>query len=266
MRDLVGAHHQQFVLSVKDAVAGEDVQQGVLGKEGAGEINQIRNCPVCAVSPEVGELEAVAALFSAWDRARLLIVQMFFAGGVGVVLGMRAVGEDKELHVFKQPRAAPEAFAVVAIDLVEGFTQGNAAAFELHVHHRKSVDQNGHIVARWVFALGSFILVKHLEAVVVDGAFIKQVNVLVGAVVAPQDLDIVVLDLASFLDDAFPGIGDLFAKEALPLAVREADVVEGFQLHTQVVYQGGLVVELDVFVALSFNWAMNSRSRSASLW
>jgi len=35
-----------------------------------------------------------------------------------------------------------------------------------------------------VFALGRFILVEHLQPVVVDGALIQQVDVLVGAVIA----------------------------------------------------------------------------------
>jgi len=182
--DLVGAHHQQFVLGVEDAVACEDVEQGVLGKKGAGEIDQVRYGTVIDGRPVIGELETVAALFAAGDRAWFLIVQMFFSGGVGVVLGMRAVGDDKKLHVLKQPRAAPETLATVAIDLVEGFAQGDAAAFELHVHHREAVDQDGHVVTGNVFALGRFILVEHLQPVVVDGALIQQVDVLVGAVVA----------------------------------------------------------------------------------
>ena len=91
----------------------------MFGKEGAGEIHQISYGSVIDGRPKIGELEAVAALFTAGDRVWLLIIQVFLAGGVGIVLGVRAVGDDKELHVVKQPRTAPETFAVIAIDLVE---------------------------------------------------------------------------------------------------------------------------------------------------
>ena len=82
------------------------------------------------------------------------------------------------------------------------------------MHHREAVDQNGHVVTGSVFAFGRFILVEHLQTVIVDVALVDQVDVLVSTVVAPQDLDVVVLDLAGFLGDAFAGIGDLFHQKS----------------------------------------------------
>ena len=74
--NLVGAHHQQFVLGIKNAVACQNVEQGVFGKESAGEIDQVWDNAVGAIRPEVGELKTMAAFFPTGNRARLLIVKM----------------------------------------------------------------------------------------------------------------------------------------------------------------------------------------------
>jgi len=68
--------------------------------------------------------------------------------------------------------------------LIEGFAQGNTAALELHVHHGEAVDQDGHVVAGRAAPIRGFVLVEHLQLVVVDIAFVYQVDILVGAVVA----------------------------------------------------------------------------------
>ena len=38
-RDLVGTHHHEDVFRGKDAIAGDNIQQGMLGKKGLGEVD-----------------------------------------------------------------------------------------------------------------------------------------------------------------------------------------------------------------------------------
>ena len=38
-RDLVGTHHHEDVFGGKDAITGDNIQQGMLGKKGLGEVD-----------------------------------------------------------------------------------------------------------------------------------------------------------------------------------------------------------------------------------
>ena len=165
--DLVGAHHQQQFLRGEHAVAGEEVEQGVLGEKGLGEVHQVRNHLVVPIRPEGGELKAVAGLLPlAFVLGGLFDVAV--AGGVGVVLGVGAVGDHKDLHILIQPAGAPEAVPLVALDLVERLPDGHPPALKLHVDQGQAVDQNGHVIPGAVAAPFLLVLVDHLEAVVVD--------------------------------------------------------------------------------------------------
>ena len=71
------------------------------------------------VGPPGGELEGVRGLLlAALGRPRTPRCAAA-AGGVGVVLRERAVGDHEELDVLEQPGVGPEAVALVAVDLVE---------------------------------------------------------------------------------------------------------------------------------------------------
>ncbi len=63
---------------------------------------------------------------------------MFLGGvearGVTVVLGVSAVADDENLYVLKQPAACPEGVALVAVDLVEGLLELDAARLQFDVH------------------------------------------------------------------------------------------------------------------------------------
>ncbi len=51
------------------------------------------------------------------------------AGGVGIILGVGAVRNNKDLHILKKAAGRPEALALIAFNLVEGLTDGDAPAF-----------------------------------------------------------------------------------------------------------------------------------------
>lgn len=55
---------------------------------------------------------------------------MLVAHSIGVVLGAGAVRDKEDLDVVVEAGVSPEALALVAADLVEGFFDFYAAAFE----------------------------------------------------------------------------------------------------------------------------------------
>ena len=50
--NLVGSHHHQHLLTGEDTVSGQDVQEGMLGEEGLGEVQEVSDDLVVAVCPE----------------------------------------------------------------------------------------------------------------------------------------------------------------------------------------------------------------------
>ena len=59
---------------------------------------------------------------------------------------------------------------------------------------RQTVDQNGHIVARIVLALGFLVLIDDLQAVVVNILFIYELNILRSSIIPVEHLDMIRLD------------------------------------------------------------------------
>ena len=234
--DLVRPHDHQHIFRGEHTVPGQQPQQGMLQKEGAGKIYQIGNDSVFGVGPEGGELKAVTC-------PGLFAAQVFcFAdgvepGGVGVVFGVGAIGDNEDLHILKQTAASPEGLPLVAIDLVEGFPDGYAPAFEFHMHQRQAVDQDGHVIAvvmAGALGLADLVLVDNLQAVFVDVLLVDQGDVFGTTVVPPQNLDEILLDLAGLFHNMLVGVGNGMGKELIPLAVGEGIIVEGFQLTAQV--------------------------------
>ena len=59
---------------------------------------------------------------------------------IGVILGVRSIGDDEDLYVLIQSTAGPEALPLVPVDLIERFPDGDASPFELYMDQRKAVD------------------------------------------------------------------------------------------------------------------------------
>ena len=52
------------------------------------------------------------------------LAELFYmaaAGGIGIILGVSAVGDNKQLDIFIETASCPEAFPLVAVYLVKGF-------------------------------------------------------------------------------------------------------------------------------------------------
>ena len=139
---------------------------------------------------------------------------------------------------------------MIAFDLVKSLAQSHPTPFEFNVHHRQTVHQDGHIIAAQTFAALFFILVEHLQAIVVDGRFVDKADVHHAAVIAFQQLDVVDLDFAGLVEDALFGVRQTVMKEVLPLVFGKAHFVEQFQLQAQVVDQRLFVFDTDVLITL----------------
>ena len=98
---------------------------------------------------------------------------------------------------------------------------------------RQTVDEDCHVIPVGVGAV-DLVLVDDLQPVVVDVDLVEQVDILHGAVVAFEDLDVVFLDPRCLLGDPVVRGGDLLGEEALPLGIREVDIVQGCQLRPQI--------------------------------
>lgn len=121
------------------------------------------------------------------------------------------------------------------------------------MYQRQTVDQHRHIVAVVVLGpllLTHLILVDDLKAVVVDVLFIDERDVLGGAVVPPEHLHKVLLDLPGLFLDMLVGVGDGVEEKTLPLTVGKLVVVQKLQLAAQIGDEVGLLVDLQILIAL----------------
>ena len=116
------------------------------GEEGPGKIDQVRDYPVIGIRPEGGKLKTVAG-FLLFGLARGRLPDGVKPGGIGVVFGIGAIGDDEDLYIFKQPAPRPEGVPLIAVDLVEGLPDSHAPALELDMYQGQAVDQYCHIVA-----------------------------------------------------------------------------------------------------------------------
>ena len=100
-RDLIRTHDEQQLFRCKYAVFGQNIQQRVPCEERPREVHQIGNGTVLRVRPEGRKFKAVAG-FSFAGRSGFCAFDGVVAGTVGIILGIRSVGNDEDLHILKQ--------------------------------------------------------------------------------------------------------------------------------------------------------------------
>ena len=97
---------------------------------------------------------------------------------IAVILGVGSVRYDEQLYILEQPAARPKTLALVTVDLIECLLDIDAAAFQLDMHQRKAVYQHGNIITIRARSVIDFVLINDLERIVMDIAFIEQVDIL----------------------------------------------------------------------------------------
>ena len=121
------------------------------------------------------------------------------------------------------------------------------------MYQRQAVDQHRHIVAVVVLGpllLVHLILVDDLEAVVVDVLLVDEGDIFGGTIIPPEHLHKVLLNLLGLFHDMLVGVGDGVGEESLPLAVGKLVAVQGLQLTAQVGNEVGLLMDLQILIAL----------------
>ena len=175
---------------------------------------------------------------------------MAIPGGIGVILGVRSIGNDENLHILIQTTCRKEAVSLITFDLIKGFPDGNASAFQLYMDKRQTIDQNGHIIACIVVTFGFFILVDNLKAIIVNILFVNNLNILGSSVIPPKHFDMIGLHGAAFLYDSLVRVGKRFRKEPLPLAVGKGIVIQNLQLSSKIRNQTVFIMNRKVLIPL----------------
>ena len=101
-------------------------------------INQIRDYTVIGICPEAGKLKTVTGLGLTCSPLLMFLFRIP-SGTVGIILCIRAIGNNKNLNIFIQSASCPERVSLVAVDLIECFTDSNSSALQLNMHKRKTV-------------------------------------------------------------------------------------------------------------------------------
>ena len=135
----------------------------MFGKKSSGKVHQVHDGFVCLICPPAGKFKTVAGAFPFFYTPLTGFLYVLSSSGIAVVLGMRAVGDDKDLYVFKKPRTCPKTLALVAVNLVKSFLQCYATAFKLDMYQRQTIYQNGNIVAVDSLAAFGFVLINDLQ-------------------------------------------------------------------------------------------------------
>ena len=245
--DLIRTHNKQQVLRSEDTVFRQDIEDRVLCKKGLCKVHKIGNDLVVRICPKGRKLKAVACFRPFASLARFL--DCMETCRIGIILRVCAVGDHKNLHIFIKTAPCPEAVTLIAVYLIECFTDRYATPFQLDMHQRKAVDKHRHVIAILPFACIDFILIDDLQAVVMDILLVDQRNVLCRAVVTPQILNVVFLNRLGFFYDTLIGIGDIFRKKAFPFAFRECVAVEPFNLRTEIGNKVIFLVNRQIFIA-----------------
>ena len=73
----------------------------MLAEKGLGEVHKVGDDPVAGIRPKGSKLKAVAG-FLLFYLVGIGVLDVVKPGGVGVILGICAVGHHKNLHVLKQ--------------------------------------------------------------------------------------------------------------------------------------------------------------------
>ena len=125
--DLIRAHHEQQVLRSEDTVFCQDIEDSVLGEKGLCEVHDIRNDLIICISPKGSKLKAVASFGLFTSLASFL--DSIETCSIGIILRVRAVGDNKYLHILKKTAACPKTVTLIAVYLIERLTDRHTTPF-----------------------------------------------------------------------------------------------------------------------------------------
>ena len=119
------------------------------------------------------------------------------------------------------------------------------------MHHRQSVHKDSDIIARAVLSFCGRILMNDLQTILEDMFLVNQFDVLEAGVIFADELQLcraVILQQFRFVSHSSTCIGYLCAEETFPFIIRERDMVQFFQLLTEISHQ--LILGMDVQILI----------------
>ena len=183
--NLIRSHHHQFAVCREDTIPREDIENRMLGKERRCKIIQITNNIILAIRPIGSKLKRIASfggfldlLLAGLVRTFAVLYLRFVTRRVGVILGVRTIGDNEQLDIFKQSAICPERIIAVSLDLIESFPNRHTSTFEFDMYHRQTINENRHVVPCAVFAFCGRVLMNDLQAVLEDMRLVYQFDVL----------------------------------------------------------------------------------------
>lgn len=136
---LVGAEdHKDFVNLVEDHVLSHHLAHVARFEELAGKVRELSNGIIVDVGPVEGLLEGLVTV-------------------VGVVLGVDAIADDEHLYEEIETAGSPEGVPLIAVDLVEGLLELQAAPLEFDLDEGDSVYQERNVVAVFIRSLNGHL-------------------------------------------------------------------------------------------------------------
>ena len=112
----------------------------MFAKECLSEINQVWNGLIGGICPVARELKTVAGLLGFLPSHFTKLLNVVATGSVGIILCICAIGYNKDLNVFKEPRPSPKTITSVAFNLIEGFTNLHSTAFKFDMNQGQTIN------------------------------------------------------------------------------------------------------------------------------
>ncbi|SFE02466.1 hypothetical protein SAMN05428977_100513 [Nitrosomonas sp. Nm166] len=228
--DLVGAHHQEFLLTGhQHHVAADHFTQRAFGEEFLGEAVQMGDLVVVFACELVERQKAFVGV-----EAEVAVVI------VGKVPGIAAVADDEQLQETQQGFAITVAgVALVINDLLHGPARADGKGFQLDLHHRQAVDEQNHIIAMVAVVSVDAQLVDQLEAVLAPVLDVDQ-GVKKGCAV----ITLKAVEFAQVAGGRKNIQGNDLLQQPVKLAIGEVDAVQGLEMLAEVLLQRGAVTNV----------------------
>ena len=169
---------------------------------------------------------------------------------IGVIFGINAVTDNKQLDILEQATAYPECIPMVTVNLIKGFFQAQSTALKLNLYQWQAINQQRNVKACFACVLFGVVLLNltgDLKLILAPFIFINKAKPFLRTVIT-QQLIAIAQDSGAF--DHFIAFGQM-QKNTVKFAVSEwgsLQPIVNFNLLAEVGFHTGFVGDIDQFV------------------
>ena len=114
---------------------------------------------------------------------------------IGIIFRIRAIRDNKNLHILIQSAPTPKTVTLITINLIERLSDCHSTSFQFYMDKRQTIHKNRHIIAVIVISRifrifcgisyfsQHFVLVNHLQTVIMYVSLIDQPDILRASVI-----------------------------------------------------------------------------------